>query len=281
MLWACDEIRLDYTQEDWGAGFRPTSDPAFQALSPKGLVPVVVDGDAVLTESNTIVRYLAARYGRPDLLPADPVARAQVDAAMDWQATEFNTAWRTAFLVLMRNRPDAGTPEQVEASITEWTRMVALLDGQFADGRAFICGATFTVADIVIGLSLHRWFRAPIPPPGLSRTPPPITLGWRSAPPGGPTWPPPTTDPDPSPSHESPAVPGRRLTTRRFAGNPAAVMLLEAYPEDETLRAIAAENNLSETAFLVREGGDYHLRWFTPRWKCRSAAMPRLPARRW
>ncbi|TDT92547.1 PhzF family phenazine biosynthesis protein [Azorhizobium sp. AG788] len=55
------------------------------------------------------------------------------------------------------------------------------------------------------------------------------------------------------------------FTTRRFAGNPAAVMLLEAYPEDETLRAIAAENNLSETAFLVREGGDYHLRWFTPK----------------
>ena len=55
------------------------------------------------------------------------------------------------------------------------------------------------------------------------------------------------------------------FTTRRFAGNPAAVMLLEAYPEDETLRAIAAENNLSETAFLVRAGGDYHLRWFTPK----------------
>lgn len=168
VLWACDDFGLDYTQEDWGAGFRPTSDPAFQALSPKGLVPVVVDGDAVLTESNTIVRYLAARYGRSDLLPVDPVERAQVEAAMDWQATEFNTAWRTAFLVLMRNRPDAGTPEQVEASITEWTRMVALLDGQFSDGRAFICGATFTVADIVIGLSLHRWFRAPIPRPDFT-----------------------------------------------------------------------------------------------------------------
>jgi PhzF family phenazine biosynthesis protein len=55
------------------------------------------------------------------------------------------------------------------------------------------------------------------------------------------------------------------FTTRRFAGNPAAVMLLKTYPPDEILRALAAENNLSETAFLVPEGTDYHLRWFTPK----------------
>jgi PhzF family phenazine biosynthesis protein len=51
---------------------------------------------------------------------------------------------------------------------------------------------------------------------------------------------------------------------RAFAGNPAAVVLLEEYPADEVLRAIAAENNLSETAFLVRENQQYRVRWFTP-----------------
>ena len=54
------------------------------------------------------------------------------------------------------------------------------------------------------------------------------------------------------------------FTTRRFAGNPAAVMPLEAFPADATLQAIAAENNLAETAFLLPDGGDYRLRWFTP-----------------
>jgi PhzF family phenazine biosynthesis protein len=54
------------------------------------------------------------------------------------------------------------------------------------------------------------------------------------------------------------------FTTRRFAGNPAAVMLLEAFPEDSVLQAVAAENNLAETAFLVRHGTDYRIRWFTP-----------------
>lgn len=54
------------------------------------------------------------------------------------------------------------------------------------------------------------------------------------------------------------------FTTRRFAGNPAAVLPLAEYPADETMLAIAAENNLAETAFLVKDGSDYRLRWFTP-----------------
>jgi PhzF family phenazine biosynthesis protein len=54
------------------------------------------------------------------------------------------------------------------------------------------------------------------------------------------------------------------FATRRFAGNPAAVVLLDAYPDDAVLQAVAAENNLAETAFLVRDGDDYRLRWFTP-----------------
>jgi PhzF family phenazine biosynthesis protein len=54
------------------------------------------------------------------------------------------------------------------------------------------------------------------------------------------------------------------FTTRRFAGNPAAVMPMSSFPADGVLQSIAAENNLAETAFLVPRGGDYELRWFTP-----------------
>src|SRR6516225_6952005 len=54
------------------------------------------------------------------------------------------------------------------------------------------------------------------------------------------------------------------FTTRRFAGNPAAVMPMLAFPSDAVMQAVAAENNLAETAFLVPESRDYRLRWFTP-----------------
>ncbi len=54
------------------------------------------------------------------------------------------------------------------------------------------------------------------------------------------------------------------FASRRFSGNPAAVMPLESFPADDLMQAIAAENNLAETAFLVADGGDYRIRWFTP-----------------
>src|ERR1700743_2263662 len=54
------------------------------------------------------------------------------------------------------------------------------------------------------------------------------------------------------------------FASRRFTGNPAAVIPLEDFPADATLQAVAAENNRAETAFLLREGSDYRLRWFTP-----------------
>ena len=54
------------------------------------------------------------------------------------------------------------------------------------------------------------------------------------------------------------------FTTRRFRGNPAAVVLLPSFPDESLMQAVAAENMLPETAFLVPENSDYRLRWFTP-----------------
>lgn len=54
------------------------------------------------------------------------------------------------------------------------------------------------------------------------------------------------------------------FSSRRFAGNPAAVMPMDSSPGDEVLQAIAGENNLAETAFFVRQGDDFRIRWFTP-----------------
>jgi PhzF family phenazine biosynthesis protein len=55
------------------------------------------------------------------------------------------------------------------------------------------------------------------------------------------------------------------FTSRRFAGNPAGVVPLQDWPDDETMQSIAMENNLAETAFFVPVGEGYHVRWFTPK----------------
>jgi PhzF family phenazine biosynthesis protein len=54
------------------------------------------------------------------------------------------------------------------------------------------------------------------------------------------------------------------FATRRFTGNPAAVVPLDSFPDAAVMQAIAAENNLAETAFIVPAGEGYHIRWFTP-----------------
>jgi len=54
------------------------------------------------------------------------------------------------------------------------------------------------------------------------------------------------------------------FTNIPFSGNPAAVCVMEAWPSEESMMKLAMENNLSETAFIVREEAGYHLRWFTP-----------------
>ncbi len=54
------------------------------------------------------------------------------------------------------------------------------------------------------------------------------------------------------------------FTLKAFGGNPAAIVPLDSWLSDRTMKAIAAENNLSETAFFVKEGDRYHIRWFTP-----------------
>ena len=65
------------------------------------------------------------------------------------------------------------------------------------------------------------------------------------------------------------------FTDTVFDGNPAAVCLFDAFPEDQWMQKIAEENHLSETAFLVKNGEDYDLRWFTPpAAKLICAAMP-------
>jgi len=93
VLWTCAELGLSFEQEDWGFGFRPTDTAEFRALNPNAMVPVIVDGDFVLWESNSIIRYLAGRYHGDALYPTDPCERARCDQWIDWQASELNRSW--------------------------------------------------------------------------------------------------------------------------------------------------------------------------------------------
>jgi glutathione S-transferase len=162
VLWACDELQLSYEREDWGGSFRSTAESVFRALNPVGMVPVIDDDGTVVWESNVIVRYLATSRGRTDLLPLEPARRAHVEQWMDWQASDFNNSWRVAFQGLVRKNPAHQDPAAIAASIAQLSNCVGIIDAELARTGAFIAGEQFTVADIVIGLSLHRWRSIPM-----------------------------------------------------------------------------------------------------------------------
>ena len=162
VLWLCDELPLPVAHEPWGTGYRSELPPDYEALNPNRLVPVLIDGDFVLWESNTICRYLAGREGRTDLLPATPAARARVEQWMDWQTTELNNAWRYAFLSIVRQSPAHQDASAVAESIAAWNRHMQILDRQLDKTGAYAAGAEFTLADIALGVATHRWAATPI-----------------------------------------------------------------------------------------------------------------------
>ena len=162
VLWTCAELSLSVEREDWGTGFRSTQAPEFLALNPNGLVPVLIDGDVVLWESHAICRYLARREGRTDLLPSTPREAARVEQWMDWQATELNSAWRYVFMARVRRDPSFDDARAAEASAARWNTLMTLLDRQLQATGAHVAGDGFSLADIVLALSAHRWRSTPM-----------------------------------------------------------------------------------------------------------------------
>ncbi|MDB5412206.1 MAG: gstB 3 [Rubritepida sp.] len=158
VLWLLDELGLDFEQEDWGRDFRPTADPAFLALNPLGTVPVLLDGDAAIRESHVILRYLASREAAWRLYPQALVARAEVEAWMDWVAYEMSLPMRGAYL-----GGELGLVPWKEASFvqlgrSEYAKRMGILDTALAAGGPYLAGEAFTLADIPAGFVVHRWF---------------------------------------------------------------------------------------------------------------------------
>ena len=169
VVWCAGELGCEFERIDAGGAFGVVDTPAYGRLNPNRKVPVIEDDGFVLWESNAIVRYLCARYagapsfGRPGggLMPASLAARAECDRWMDWQATEFSPMLRDAFLQLIRTPPEQRQPAVIEESVRRCEPLLAILDEALAD-RAFLVGDGFTMADIPIGCTVHRWLALPI-----------------------------------------------------------------------------------------------------------------------
>jgi len=161
VVFALEECGVPYDREDAGMEHGIIGTPEFKALNPNNLVPVIDDDGFVLWESNAIVRYIADRYGRDVLLPSTTSARATADAWMEWQVTTLNPALRDSFLQLIRTPVDQRDPALIEASRERMEQALAILD-QHLGRHPYIAGNRFSMGDIPVALTVHRWLNLPV-----------------------------------------------------------------------------------------------------------------------
>ena len=160
VLWTLDELGVAYEREDWGLPIKDPKVPEFLALNPNGTIPVMVEDDGfTLWESNAIVAYLAQKHGR--LMPSDPKKMGVSLQWLSWQGTELSTTWSYAVFGLARKMPAFSDSAKIAESIARWTAKMEIVEEHLQSCEQFISGDTFSVADIAITLSLHRWFNTP------------------------------------------------------------------------------------------------------------------------
>lgn len=156
-IWCLEELKLPYERVDAGMQYGVVNTPEFRSMNPNGLVPVIDDGGTVLWESNAIVRYLAAKYGKGTLWPEDPVARAHSDKWMDWCATTYWPPMRTIFWGLIRTPPEKRNLEEIEAARKKSAEVLTVLDAALSRSD-YIAGSALTMGDIPLGCISWRWF---------------------------------------------------------------------------------------------------------------------------
>ena len=158
VLWCLSELDLGYERIDAGMAFGRNNEPDYLAMNPNGRVPTLVDGDFVLWESNSVMRYLARAYApESTLYPKAPKARAGVDRWLDWTLSTLQPVDRPVFWALVRTpvaqRDMVAIQKDADAEAVQWR----IVDAQLAT-RRFIEGDDFTIADIALGAYARRWF---------------------------------------------------------------------------------------------------------------------------
>jgi glutathione S-transferase len=127
--------------------------PEFLAVNPAGKLPVLVDGDFVLTESVAIVLYLAEKYPEKGLLPSGLRARAEVNRWLLFSATELEQPiWRIARHTVLYP-PEKRLAAEIPIARQDFLDMAAVME-KHMDGRQFLVGDNVTVADFVAAYTL-------------------------------------------------------------------------------------------------------------------------------
>jgi glutathione S-transferase len=157
-MWVVGELDLPHERIDIGGPFGKNDQPEYLAKNPNGLVPTLEEDDFLLWESNSIVRYLASKYGAGTLEPADLRARARATRWMDWQLTVCAPVLQPLFWGLIRTPPEKRDHAVIDAARVKTTAAMKILDAELSK-TAFVAGDAFSMGDIPVGCVAYRFRR--------------------------------------------------------------------------------------------------------------------------
>src|ERR1700741_2525605 len=140
VIFALEELGIPYNREDYGRQFNNTQDAAYLKLNPNGKVPTLVDGNTVIWESNTILRYLAGKQGNATLYPTDLAARTAVERWMDWLLASVIYHYVQVFKDSKKAENERAPGFAADAK--ELAAQMAILEGAMA-GKAWVAGGNF------------------------------------------------------------------------------------------------------------------------------------------
>jgi glutathione S-transferase len=151
--WTLQELEIEFDAVTVNLLAGEHRRPEFLAINPAGKIPVLADGDMVVTESVAIVIYLADKYPEKGFIPADLPGRAEAMRWLLFTATELEQPlWRMAKHRLIYPE-EKRLPGDIELARDEFMAMAKVLDRHMVD-REFVVGDRVTVADFVLGYTL-------------------------------------------------------------------------------------------------------------------------------
>lgn len=159
VIWALGEMKVPFERIDVGGAFGKTKDEAYLAMNPNSLVPTLEEEDGfTLWESNSIVRYLAAKHASCVLEPADLKVRAGAQKWMDWQLSVLGPAITPVFWGLIRTPPEKRDANAIATGKEKTVIAAKIMDAQLSRTQ-YLAGNDFSYGDIPVGIMIYRYMQ--------------------------------------------------------------------------------------------------------------------------
>jgi glutathione S-transferase len=171
VIWTLEELSIEYQHRDVGSNDGDLDQLHFAELNPHRRIPVLIDNDQIIWESNSITRYLARQYGGR-LLTGDAFEQSLVERWMDWELTKLQPAFIALFWGYYRKTESERDQTSIDQAMTDCQQHFNLLN-DWLSNSVYLAGDYFSLADITCGVCLYRYFNM-----GLEVEQPSEVMNW-------------------------------------------------------------------------------------------------------